>query len=176
MDLSLTGLLTRQTLHVDSGMWICSCIHSPGRPRCDALPSGQCRVSERERERRACHADIVTTRPAMRCGQSPTTSPPTLQNFTRPALTGAERPRGARLRRGAAAYGVAFPALQTPILAQKIARAPRAQPHLSRRAPRAAPPSGRAPRAASNLRANPISTGHQVLQRGCMGCMVYGAV
>ena len=90
----------------------------------------------------------------------------TLQNLTRPVGTGAERPRGARLRRGAAAYGVAFPALQTPILAQKIARAPRAQPHLSRRAPRAAPPSGRAPRAASNLQANPISLGHQVLQRG----------
>ena len=66
----------------------------------------------------------------------------TLQNFTRPVGTGAERPRGARLRRGAAAYGVAFPALQTPILAQKIARAPRAQPHLSRRAPRAALPAG----------------------------------
>ena len=93
----------------------------------------------------------------------------TLQNFTRPKLIGAERPRGARLRRGAAAYGVAFPALlglANPNLAQKIARAPRAQHHLSRRAPRAAPPSGRAPRAASNLRANPISTGHQVLQRG----------
>ena len=89
----------------------------------------------------------------------------TLQNLTRPALTGAERPRGARLRRGAAAYGVAFPALQTPILAQKIARAPRAQPHLSRRAPRAAPPSGRAPRAASNLHANPISVGRHVLLR-----------
>ena len=66
----------------------------------------------------------------------------TLQNFTRPKLIGAERPRGARLRRGAAAYGVAFPALQTPILAQKIAGAPRAQPHLSRRAPRAALPAG----------------------------------
>ena len=36
----------------------------------------------------------------------------TLQNLTRPALTGAERPRGARLRRGAAAYGVAFRAFE----------------------------------------------------------------
>ena len=40
-----------------------------------------------------------------------------MQSLTRPMVTGAERPRGARLRRGAAAYGVASSA---PIIKRSI--------------------------------------------------------